>query len=128
MFASTGWGFLLPGRFPDAGKALGGVDVFVMPSKEEGLGTACIEAMLAGRPVVATRAGGLGELAIDGAFRPVPPGDAAALAAELEPLLTDAGARERAGAAARRGARRFAAAAMVEGTLRAYRALAASRP
>lgn len=118
--------FHLPGGFPDVARALGGIDVFVMPSKEEGLGTACIEAMQAGRPVVATSAGGLGELAIDGAFRPVAPGDPAALAAELEPLLADRSARARAGEAARWGARRFTAAAMVEGTLRAYRVLAAS--
>ena len=118
--------FRLPGRFPDAARALAGVDVFVMPSKEEGLGTACIEAMLARRPVVATSAGGLGELATDGAFRPVPPEDPAALAAELEPLLADANARALAGAAAQRGARRFTADAMVEGTLRGYRALTAS--
>lgn len=118
--------FRLPGRFPDAARALDGIDVFVMPSKEEGLGTACIEAMQAGRPVVATSAGGLGELAVDGAFRPVPPSDPAALAAELEPLLADSGARAQAAEAARRGARRFTATAMVEGTLRAYRALTAS--
>ena len=119
--------FRLPGRFPDAARALGGVDVFVMPSKMEGLGTACIEAMLARRPVVATSAGGLGELAVDGAFRPVPPGDPTALAAELEPLLAGAGARVLAGDAALRGARRFTAAAMVDGTLRGYRALASDR-
>jgi len=120
--------FRLPGRFPDAARALHGVDVFVMPSKKEGLGTACIEAMQAGRPVVATSAGGLGELAVDGAFRPVAPGDPAALAAELEPLLADREARERAGEAALRGARRFSATAMVERTLRAYRALTPSGP
>jgi glycosyltransferase involved in cell wall biosynthesis len=120
--------FHLPGRFPAAARALGGIDVFVMPSKEEGLGTACIEALMARRPVVATSGGGLHELAIDGAFRPVPPGDPRALAAELELLLVDAGARARASEAAGRGARRFTADAMVEGTLRGYRALAASGP
>lgn len=118
--------FRLPGHFADAAKALDGIDVFVMPSKEEGLGTACIEAMQAGRPVIATSAGGLRELAVDGAFRPVVPADPAALAVELEPLLADEGARERAGVAARRGARRFTAGAMVEATLCAYRALTAS--
>ncbi|HSM07992.1 MAG TPA: glycosyltransferase [Gemmatimonadota bacterium] len=118
--------FSLPGRFADAAQALDGIDIFVMPSKEEGLGTACIEAMHAARPVVATSAGGLGELAVDGAFRPVVPADPAALAVELEPLLADRSARERAGEAARRGAVRFTAAAMVVATLRAYRAVTAS--
>lgn len=119
--------FRLPGEFPDAARALEGIDVFVMPSRAEGLGTACIEAMLAGRPVVATSAGGLDELAVDGAFQPVAPGAPDALAAALERLLADESVRARSGEAARRSARRFTAAAMVEGTLRAYRALAASR-
>lgn len=116
--------FRLPGEFPEAARALGGIDIFVMPSRREGLGSACIEAMLAGRPIVATDAGGLSELAVGGAFRPVPPEDPAALCAEIGRLLTDPAARQAAGAAARRAADGFTAARMVEGTLRCYRAVA----
>lgn len=118
--------FRLPGEIPNAARRLREVDVFVMPSREEGLGTACIEAMLAGRPVAATSAGGLGELAASGAFRPVPPGDPDALAVEIERLLASEVARHEASEAARRGGSRFTAARMVEGTLRCYRALSGS--
>ena len=42
------------------------VDVFVMSSITEGLGTSILDAMAAGRPVVGTRAGGIPESLIDG--------------------------------------------------------------
>jgi len=42
------------------------IDIFVMPSLFEGLGVAALEAMAAGKPVVATRVGGLVESLIDG--------------------------------------------------------------
>jgi len=42
------------------------IDIFVMPSLFEGLGVAALEAMGAGKPVVATRVGGLAESIIDG--------------------------------------------------------------
>ena len=111
--------FRLVGEVPEAARSLGDIDVFVMPSREEGLGTACIEAMLAGLPIVATSAGGLRELAGE-AFVPVEPGRPEALAREIERLLDDSSAREVAGLRARKRARAFTAAAMVEGTLRCY--------
>ena len=43
-----------------------GIDIFVMPSLFEGLGVAALEAMAAGKPVVATRVGGLAESVVDG--------------------------------------------------------------
>jgi len=42
------------------------IDIFVMPSLFEGLGVAALEAMAAGKPVVATRIGGLAESIVDG--------------------------------------------------------------
>ncbi|CAA9891410.1 conserved hypothetical protein [Candidatus Methylobacter favarea] len=41
-------------------------DVFVMPSRWEGFGLSALEAMRAGRPVIASRVGGLPELIVDG--------------------------------------------------------------
>jgi len=117
--------FRLPGAMPGAAHALGDLDVFVMPSRQEGLGTSCIEAMLAGRPVVATDAGGLGELAAEGGFQPVPPENPAALADAIDALLRDPVARAEAAEASRRAGARFTAEAMVDATLACYRALSA---
>jgi len=46
----------------DVGKFLKSFDIFVMPSKEEGLGTSVLDAQAVGLPVVATTAGGLPEM------------------------------------------------------------------
>jgi len=76
--------------------------VVACPSRREGFGVACLEAMAAGRPVVASSVGGLRDLVVDGVTGLlVPPGDVAALRAALEQLLADAGLRKRLGRAAR---------------------------
>jgi glycosyltransferase involved in cell wall biosynthesis len=76
--------------------------VVACPSRREGFGVACLEAMAAGRPVVASSVGGLRDLVVDGETGLlVPPGDVAALRAAIEQLLGDAGLRERLGRAAR---------------------------
>jgi glycogen(starch) synthase len=69
---------------------LAGADVVVLPSRYEELGTALVEAMAAGRPVVASAVGGIPELVRDGVDGLlVPPGDPAALAGAIEKLLAD---------------------------------------
>jgi glycosyltransferase involved in cell wall biosynthesis len=90
------------GFVADTAEFLAGVDLVVMPSLFEGLGVAALEAMAAGKPVVATRVGGLAESIIDGDTGiVVPPGDAAALAdaigrlAESPPLAAAMGRRGR---------------------------------
>jgi glycosyltransferase involved in cell wall biosynthesis len=81
---------------------LSGVDVFVLPSLYEGLGVAAIEAMAAGKPVVASRVGGLPEL-IDDAVTGflVPPGDPSALAGAISRVLPQKGALDSMGVRAR---------------------------
>jgi glycosyltransferase involved in cell wall biosynthesis len=66
-------------------------DVFVQPSRSEGLPLAVLEAMAHTLPVVASRVGGIPEAVVEGktGFL-VPPGDASALAAALARAL-DAG-------------------------------------
>ncbi|NJC70269.1 glycosyltransferase [Planosporangium thailandense] len=76
------------GARTDVPRLLADADVFVLPSLSEGLPNAVMEAMAAGRPVVATDVGGTGEL-LRGRGVLVPPGDAAALADGLERLLAD---------------------------------------
>jgi glycosyltransferase involved in cell wall biosynthesis len=76
--------------------------VVVCPSRREGFGVVCAEAMAHGRPVVASAVGGLLDLVVDGETGLlVPPGDVRALRAALERLLADTDLRQRMGAAAR---------------------------
>lgn len=79
------------------------LDVVVLTSRNEGSPVSLIEAMAAGRPVVATRVGGVPDLVAEGeSGRLVAVGDAAGLARAVAELLVDAGARARLGAAGRR--------------------------
>jgi glycosyltransferase involved in cell wall biosynthesis len=81
--------------------------VVVLPSYREGLPLCVLEAMAHGRPVVATRVGGIPELVEDGVTGfLVEPGDVAGLRTALERLLADPMLRRRMG---REGHRRVAA-------------------
>jgi glycosyltransferase involved in cell wall biosynthesis len=117
----VGVGFL--GFRDDVAACLAAADVAVLPSLQEGLGVAALEAMAAGRPVVATRVGGLAEVVVDGETgRLVPAADPAALADALRTLAHDPAARARMGAAGTaRVAASYSVAAMAEGTLACYR-------
>ncbi len=96
--------------------------VVACPSRREGFGVVCAEAMAYGRPVVATAVGGLRDLVVDGETGLlVQPGDRDGLRAALERLLGDADLRRRFGAAARERARRsFSWERSVDLTLAAY--------
>src|SRR5204862_4878741 len=97
--------------------------VVACPSRREGFGVACLEAMAHGRPVVASAVGGLKDLVVDGETGLlVPPRDPGALRAALERLLGDGEFRRTLGTAARERAReRFSWPAVTEATLAAYR-------
>jgi glycosyltransferase involved in cell wall biosynthesis len=90
----TGWR-------PDALAILSTMDVLVHPSLSEGFGRAVLEAMALGKPVCASRVGGLRESIRDGenGFS-IPPGDVEALTDRLGRLLDDADLRARFGKAA----------------------------
>jgi glycosyltransferase involved in cell wall biosynthesis len=99
--------------------------VFVLSSRSEGLGLVIVEAMAAGRPVVATRVGGVPEVVVDGETGLlVEPENPGALAAAVRRLLADPGLAARLGQAGRRRAHdRFGAGHMAALTAAMYEEL-----
>jgi glycosyltransferase involved in cell wall biosynthesis len=82
---------------------LAGLDCFVLPSLNESFGNTALEAMWAGLPIVAFRAGGIPEVVGDTALL-TPSGEIAALANAIERLIRDPQLRHRIAQAARRRA------------------------
>jgi len=82
--------FRLPGFVDDVPALLGALDLFVLSSYLEGLGTSVLDAQAAGVPVVATGVGGVPEMIEDGVNgRLVPPRDPAVLADAILEALDD---------------------------------------
>ena len=103
--------------------------VHAVPSRSpESFGLTAAEGMMRGTAVVATRAGGLAEIVVDGETGLlVPPGDAAALRDALLGLLSDRERAERLGRAGRARAKALLAReAWVDRFVDLYRELAAS--
>ena len=96
--------------------------VVAVPSRREGFGVVCAEAMAHGRPVVASAVGGLVDLVVDdetGLL--VEPGDVDALRTALRRLLDDEELRRRLGAAGRERVReRFSWERVTDLTVAAY--------
>ncbi|MDI3280132.1 MAG: glycosyltransferase family 4 protein [Bacillota bacterium] len=110
-------------------RILTSLDVFVLPSEAEAFPLVCLEAMAAGKPVLATAVGGVPDQVEDGVTGYlVPPGEVEALAGRLAVLVSDASLRARLGAAARRRyEERFTVEAMARGTWAAYEEVWKSR-
>ncbi|MGZ4397473.1 MAG: glycosyltransferase family 4 protein [Gaiellaceae bacterium] len=107
-------------------------DAMILPSASEGTPVSAIEALAAGRPVVATRVGGVPDVVRDGidGFL-VELGDTDAMAERLASLAADRDLGDRMGAAGRaRVVPRYAVARLVDDVDRLYRSLlaAARRP
>lgn len=104
----------LPGFVPELSGLLEACDVFVLPSRSEQSGSlALLEAMAAGKAIVASAVDGIVEDITDGSDGLlVPPADTTALAERIRRLLCDDALRSRLGAGAKQTfATRFAAAA-----------------
>lgn len=110
------------GQRNDVADLLDACDVLVLPSRHEGLGVAALEAMAAGRPVVASAVGGLGGTVVDHSTGLlVPPEDDGALAEALALLLSDDELRDRLGAAGPERVREgFLAEQMVDSYVKLY--------
>jgi glycosyltransferase involved in cell wall biosynthesis len=106
----------------DLGAVYGGIDALVLSSRSEGTPFALIEAMAAGRPVVATDVGGVADILVDGTTGLlVPARDPAALADAMTAIALDAGLRRRMGAAGRQVAVEYRADRLLSDMERLYR-------
>jgi glycosyltransferase involved in cell wall biosynthesis len=86
--SSTEWTEALPTE--GVARALDAATVLVLPSRSEGMGRVLVEAFCRGRPVVASRVGGIADLVRDGENGLlVPPEDPRALADGLLRVLSD---------------------------------------
>ncbi len=113
------------GFVQDVAAVLSACDFVVIPSLREGFGLALAEAMAAGKPVVATRVGGMVEMAEHGKNALlVPPADGAALAQAVLQLMENPVQAERLRNAARQQAENFSVEKNVEALEGLYERLA----
>ena len=97
----------------DSQVELAAMDVFVLPSRNEGFPLSIVEAMFAGRPVIATNVGSVAEAVTAATGVVVPADDVAALREAIATLAGDPDVRARLGAAGRaRALELFSAAEM----------------
>lgn len=72
----------MAGSRNDVPELMAALDVFVLPSKAEGISNTILEAMATGLPVVATDVGGNAQLVVDGGTGFITPSDAPAVLAD----------------------------------------------
>jgi glycogen(starch) synthase len=101
-----------------------GCDFFVLPSRQEPMGIVNLEAMAAGKPVIASRVGGVPEIVADGETGIlVEPENPDALSAVIRRLAGDGSLKRRLGAAGRRRAEGFGWRVIGDGYRLLYRTL-----
>jgi glycosyltransferase involved in cell wall biosynthesis len=113
----------------DADALLAAADVVVLSSREEGLGSVLLDALLLGKPIAATSAGGIPDVVqhgVTGLLAPV--GDSAALGANIAALLSNRELASRLGAAAKSRVSEFSVERMADRTLAVYERVLARAP
>lgn len=112
----------LAGARDDVPNLLRSLDLFVLPSRAEGISNTILEAMACGLPVVATAVGGNAELVTDGETgRLVPASNSTALAAAIRTYVEDPSLLAVHGSAGRRRVEeRFSMEAMMQAYLGVY--------
>lgn len=107
----------------DFSESLAAMDIFCLPSLQQGLGTIMLEAMALGKPVIATRVGGVHIIVRDGETGLlVPPSDSGQLAERILELLNEPARARQIGEAARQEVElEFGVRKMVSTTAALYR-------
>lgn len=104
----------MPGARSDVPELMRGMDIFVLPSVNEGISNTILEAMATGLPVIACRVGGNPELVVDGVTGVLT--DPAGLGVAIGRYVEDPALRDRHGAAGRaRAIEQFSIEAMIRG-------------
>ncbi|MBI4974604.1 MAG: glycosyltransferase family 4 protein [Candidatus Omnitrophica bacterium] len=108
---------------PDTSKYLAIMDIFVFPSIKEGLGISLLEAMVSGKPCVASDVGGIKDLIKDGSTGILfPVGDVKTLSDSIIRLLDDEVLRKQLGKDARiLATERFSLPTMADRVLNLYK-------
>jgi glycosyltransferase involved in cell wall biosynthesis len=119
----------LLGTRDDVDELMLNADILIHPARWEGFGLVLLEAMRAGLPVVATRAGAIPEVVADGVTGVlVPPDDPDQLAAAIIELIQDPARRRKMGAAGfERLKERFSPEQMAHGVSTVYDAVLRQR-
>lgn len=105
----------------DADALLAAADVAVLSSREEGMGSVLLDALLLGKPIAATRAGGIPEVVEDGVTGLLAPArDPNALGDHIATLLEDRRLAARLSLAARSRAADFSIERLTDRTLDVY--------
>jgi glycosyltransferase involved in cell wall biosynthesis len=115
--------FHLVGHLTEPLRLIASADLFVMSSKEEGLGTTVLDAMALGVPIAATSGGGIPEMLSGGAGLLSPPGNSLALADSVERLLQEPALRDSTLRKATEQVEQFTAIAMANQVLSVYRSV-----
>jgi len=112
----------LMGMIDDSAALLQALDIFVLPSLQEGLGVAALEAMACGLPVIASAVGGLAQTVADGVTGiHVAAGDARTMANAIARIASEPELGAAMGAAGRlRVTANYGMEAMARGTLELY--------
>jgi len=121
---------IFAGERTDVPRLMAACDLFVMASLWEGFGLVFLEAMAAGKPIVATNVSAVPEAVADGETGVlVPPNDPLALAQAILQLCDDPAERRRLGDNGYRRVREsFTSERMVEETMAVYREALAEKP
>ncbi len=117
----------LAGFRDDADALLAAADVACLSSREEGMGSVLLDALAFGRPVAATRAGGIPEVIIDGECGVLADvGNPVALGDAIVRLIRDDMLRDRVRANAKARANEFSVERMTDRTIAVYESVLAS--
>lgn len=110
------------GRRSDVPSLMAAMDMFIMPSHEEGFSNALLEAMLSGLPIIATRVGGNAEALEDGRLGLlVAPHDPFSLAVAMNRLMSDVKMRQSFGELAKKTVQqKYSVEALVSAHIKLY--------